>query len=100
MRFAVDVPIEFGKNQLKQLTRILKKDPNGCEANLQMGRFYPNQENIVAAIPRMEKAASKSEDAELFYSGQCPQHPQLTVEYGGCGQMERNEHDCCICKYL
>jgi glycosyltransferase involved in cell wall biosynthesis/Tfp pilus assembly protein PilF len=61
------MPVEFGKNKFKQLSRILKKDPEGYEANLQLGLFYLRQENIAAAIPPMEKAAAQSKDASLFF---------------------------------
>jgi len=63
----VETPIEFGKNKFKQLSRILKKDPEGYEPNLQMGLFYLRQENISAAIPYMEKAAAQAKDASLYF---------------------------------
>ena len=63
----METPIEFGKNKFKQLSRILKKDPEGYEPNLQMGLFYLRQENISAAIPYMEKAAAQAKDASLYF---------------------------------
>jgi len=59
--------MEFGKNRLKQLGRILKKDPDGYEANFQMGLFHIRQEDIASAIPYLERAAGQSENASLFF---------------------------------
>ena len=59
--------MEFGKNRLKQLSRILKKDPDGYEANFQMGLFHISQEDIASAVPYLEKAAGQTENASLFF---------------------------------
>ena len=59
--------MEFGKNKLKQLKRILEKDPDAQEANLQMGLFYLRQEDIASAVPYLEKAVAKSEESSLLF---------------------------------
>jgi glycosyltransferase involved in cell wall biosynthesis/Flp pilus assembly protein TadD len=60
-------PPEFGKSKLKQLLRALKKDPQGYDANLQMGIFHLHQEQIVAAVPYLEKAAGLAPTAQLCF---------------------------------
>jgi glycosyltransferase involved in cell wall biosynthesis/thioredoxin-like negative regulator of GroEL len=59
--------MKFGRNKLKQLNRILKKDPHGYEPNLQMGLFYLQQEDISSAVPYMEKAAAVSKEAKIHF---------------------------------
>jgi len=59
--------MDFGKNKLKQLDRMLKKDPDAYETNMQMGLFYLRQEDISAAIPYLEKAAAKSKESKLLF---------------------------------
>lgn len=60
--------MEFGKNKLKQLNRKLKKEPNSYEANLRLGMFYFEKDNIAKAVPHLEKASGlkKSQINLLF----------------------------------
>lgn len=60
--------MEHGLNKMKQLKRALKKDPDSYNANLQMGMYYIDKENIPSALPFLEKASSVMPDnAELNY---------------------------------
>jgi glycosyltransferase involved in cell wall biosynthesis/Tfp pilus assembly protein PilF len=60
--------MEFGTNKTKQATRILKKDPNDPNANLTMGLFYLKQEDLIRAIPYLEKATiANKKQGNLWY---------------------------------
>ncbi len=60
--------MELGKNKLKQINRLLKKDPNSYSANLQMGMLLLGNDNVSEAVIYLEKALQiKGDQAELRY---------------------------------
>jgi glycosyltransferase involved in cell wall biosynthesis/Tfp pilus assembly protein PilF len=60
--------MEFGKNKIKHLKRKLKKDPNSYEANLQLGMFYFQHDDIAKAVTYLEKACDVRKDqGELLF---------------------------------
>lgn len=61
--------MEFGQGKLKQLKRALQRDPLDYTANLQMGMYYIDKEDIPAALPYLEKASSvRPDNAELCFA--------------------------------
>ena len=57
-----------GKNKLRQLYRKLAKEPNSFKANLQMGIFYFQKNEVAKAITYLEKACdAKKDHAELLF---------------------------------
>lgn len=60
--------MEFGKNKIKQLKRKWKKDPDSYEANLQLGMFYFQLDDIATAVGYLEKACDVRKDhGELLF---------------------------------
>lgn len=59
--------MEFGKNRTKHLTRVLRRDPDAYEPNLQMGLHCLRRGDFSAAIPYLEKAASKSDESRIHF---------------------------------
>lgn len=59
---------KIGKNKLRQLHRKLAKEPNSFKANLQMGIFYFQKNEVAKAITYLEKACdAKKDHAELLF---------------------------------
>ena len=59
---------KIGKNKLRQLHRKLAKEPNSYKANLQMGIFHFQNNEIAKAITYLEKACdAKKDHAELLF---------------------------------
>ena len=60
--------MEFGKNKLKKLRRKWKQDPAAFEANLQLGMFYFQRDEIATAVEYLEQACkAKETKAELLF---------------------------------
>ncbi len=78
--------MDLGKNKIKQIHRMLKKDPDSYAANLQMGMLLLDNDNVSDAIPHLEKALKAKEDhVELSYI--------LANAYNTLGNQEKSaEH--------
>ncbi len=53
---------KIGKNKLRQLHRKLAKEPNSYKANLEMGIFYFQKNEVTKAITYLEKACDAKKD--------------------------------------
>jgi Tfp pilus assembly protein PilF len=60
--------MELGKNKLKQINSLRKKDQDSYQANLQMGMLLLGNDNVSEAVRYIEKAClARGDNAELCY---------------------------------
>jgi len=60
--------MEFGQNKIKQLKRALAKNPDDYSANISMGMYYIDKEDIPSALVYLERAsASDPDNAQLCF---------------------------------